>query len=152
MMTSVCPRRACILDAMAWVERGTGERAVWAGPEQEYSSDAPKDIPDRQAAPAAECTALTPERLQRLRDNLSWHPDPFNPAPVESLNYVPASNASAQHVIADGPYKVASYTPTRTIAFVRNPASLFFTLIFPLMVARRSPPHAKPGAAEHSES
>ena len=26
------------------------------------------------------------------------------------------------------------------------------TLIFPLMVARRSPPQAKPGAAEHSET
>jgi hypothetical protein len=26
---SVCGARACILDAMAWVERATGERAVW---------------------------------------------------------------------------------------------------------------------------
>ena len=48
--------------------------------------------------------------------------DPFNPAPVESLNYIPASAASQQHPIADGPYTVQSYTPTRTIVFVRNPA------------------------------
>ena len=48
--------------------------------------------------------------------------DPFYPAPVESLNYVPASSAAAQHTIADGPYQVQSYTPARSIVFVRNPA------------------------------
>ena len=48
--------------------------------------------------------------------------DPFNPAPVESLNYVPASSAAAQHTIADGPYQVQSYTPARSITYVRNPA------------------------------
>jgi peptide/nickel transport system substrate-binding protein len=48
--------------------------------------------------------------------------DPFYPAPVESLNYVPASAAAAQHTIADGPYQIQSYTPARSIVFVRNPA------------------------------
>jgi peptide/nickel transport system substrate-binding protein len=48
--------------------------------------------------------------------------DPFNPAPVESLNYIPASAASQQHPVSDGPYTVQSYTPTRSIVFVRNPA------------------------------
>jgi peptide/nickel transport system substrate-binding protein len=48
--------------------------------------------------------------------------DPFNPAPVESLNYIPATAASQQHPIADGPYTVQSYVPTRSIVFVRNPA------------------------------
>jgi peptide/nickel transport system substrate-binding protein len=48
--------------------------------------------------------------------------DPFNPAPVESLSYIPASAASQQHPIADGPYTVQSYVPTRSIVFVRNPA------------------------------
>jgi peptide/nickel transport system substrate-binding protein len=46
----------------------------------------------------------------------------FNPAPVESLNYVPASAAGQTHVIADGPYAVQSYTPARSITYVRNPA------------------------------
>jgi peptide/nickel transport system substrate-binding protein len=46
----------------------------------------------------------------------------FNPAPVESLNYVPASAAAQTHVIADGPYAVQSYTPARSITYVRNPA------------------------------
>ena len=45
----------------------------------------------------------------------------FDPAPVEFLNYLPASNALAQHTIADGPYEIQSYNPTRTINFVRNP-------------------------------
>jgi peptide/nickel transport system substrate-binding protein len=45
----------------------------------------------------------------------------FNPAPVESLQYVPASAASQQHPIADGPYTVQSYTPARNITYVRNP-------------------------------
>ena len=48
--------------------------------------------------------------------------DAFNPAPVEQLNYLPASAASQQHTIADGPYKVQTYTPTREIVYVRNPA------------------------------
>ena len=47
--------------------------------------------------------------------------DAFNPAPVESLNYVPASSAAQQHVYSDGPYEVQSYTPARQITFVRNP-------------------------------
>ena len=48
--------------------------------------------------------------------------NPFDPAPVESLNYVPASAAAQQHVYADGPYMVQSYTPARSIVYVRNPA------------------------------
>lgn len=44
-MTRVCHRRACILDALAWVERNTGERAAWAAPHQNFSFDVPKDIP-----------------------------------------------------------------------------------------------------------
>ena len=47
--------------------------------------------------------------------------DAFNPAPVESLQYLPASAQSQQHPIADGPYTVQSYTPARSIVFVRNP-------------------------------
>jgi peptide/nickel transport system substrate-binding protein len=47
---------------------------------------------------------------------------PFNPAPVESLNYIPGSASSQQHTIADGPYQVQTYTPTRQIVYVRNPA------------------------------
>jgi peptide/nickel transport system substrate-binding protein len=48
--------------------------------------------------------------------------DSFNPAPVESLNYLVASGPAGQHTIADGPYKVQSYVPTRSIVYVRNPA------------------------------
>jgi len=48
--------------------------------------------------------------------------DSFNPVPVEVLNYLPASGPEGQHTIADGPYKVQSYTPARSITYVRNPA------------------------------
>ncbi len=48
--------------------------------------------------------------------------DAFSPAPVESLKYIPGSAASQQHSIADGPYTIQSYTPTKKIVFVRNPA------------------------------
>ena len=41
---------------------------------------------------------------------------------MESLNYLTASGAEGQHIIADGPYKIQSYVPTRSIVFVRNPA------------------------------
>jgi peptide/nickel transport system substrate-binding protein len=47
---------------------------------------------------------------------------PFNPAPAESLNYVPASAASGQHMIADGPYQITSYVPAKLITYARNPA------------------------------
>jgi peptide/nickel transport system substrate-binding protein len=57
----------------------------------------------------------------------SYFPDmltlpPFNPAPPQILNYLPGSAAEAQNTISDGPYKVQSYTPTKKIVFVRNPA------------------------------
>jgi peptide/nickel transport system substrate-binding protein len=47
---------------------------------------------------------------------------PFAPAPVEMLNYLPASNALAQHTISDGPYQVSSYDPGVSITYMRNPA------------------------------
>jgi peptide/nickel transport system substrate-binding protein len=53
-------------------------------------------------------------------DNLLAMPA-FTPAPVEVLNYLPASAAYAQHTISDGPYEVQSYVPARSITFVRNP-------------------------------
>jgi peptide/nickel transport system substrate-binding protein len=46
---------------------------------------------------------------------------PFNPAPPASLDYLPASAASFQHTLADGPYEVKSYVPAKSIVFVRNP-------------------------------
>jgi peptide/nickel transport system substrate-binding protein len=45
----------------------------------------------------------------------------FDPAPVEYLNYLPASNDLAQHTISDGPYQVQTYDPAKSIDFVRNP-------------------------------
>ncbi len=48
--------------------------------------------------------------------------DSFAPAPVESEKYLPGSTESAQHMIADGPYQISSYVPTKSITFTRNPA------------------------------
>jgi len=47
---------------------------------------------------------------------------PFNPAPPASLDYLPASAASFQHTLSDGPYEVQSYVPLKSIVFIRNPA------------------------------
>ncbi|HZE14962.1 MAG TPA: ABC transporter substrate-binding protein, partial [Mycobacterium sp.] len=47
---------------------------------------------------------------------------PFNPAPVESLQSVPASANAWKTVMSDGPYKIQSYDPNKSIVFVRNPA------------------------------
>lgn len=47
---------------------------------------------------------------------------PFNPAPVESLASVPASANAWQTVMSDGPYKIQSYNPGKTIVFTRNPS------------------------------
>jgi peptide/nickel transport system substrate-binding protein len=45
----------------------------------------------------------------------------LSPAPVEYLDYLPASATLAQHTISDGPYEVQSYTPTKSIVYIRNP-------------------------------
>lgn len=45
-----------------------------------------------------------------------------SPAPVEYLSYVPASAQLAQHTVSDGPYEIQSYSPTKSIIYVRNPA------------------------------
>lgn len=37
----VCPTRHCILEAMAWVERGTGEQAHWSHAGNPWHADAP---------------------------------------------------------------------------------------------------------------
>src|SRR6516164_7689574 len=48
--------------------------------------------------------------------------DSWSPAPMESEKYLPGSAASAQHMIADGPYQITSYVPAKSIKFARNPA------------------------------
>ena len=48
--------------------------------------------------------------------------DSFSPAPIESEKYLPGSAASGQHMIADGPYQITSYVPTKSITLARNPA------------------------------
>ena len=45
---------------------------------------------------------------------------PFNPAPQEILQAVPDSNNVWQYVQSDGPYKIQSYDPGKSINFVRN--------------------------------
>jgi peptide/nickel transport system substrate-binding protein len=46
----------------------------------------------------------------------------FNPAPIESLNFLPGSVASETHQQADGPYEIKSYVAAKSIQLVRNPA------------------------------
>ena len=46
---------------------------------------------------------------------------PFNPAPQEILQALPNSANVWQYVYSDGPYKIQSYDPGKTITFVRNP-------------------------------
>lgn len=46
----------------------------------------------------------------------------FSPVPAEYDQYIPASAELAQHTIANGPYRITKYTPTREIVYGRNPA------------------------------
>ena len=48
----ICHRRACVLDALAWVERLTGEPAAWAGPHQDFRFEVPKDLSEPLPATA----------------------------------------------------------------------------------------------------
>ena len=45
---------------------------------------------------------------------------PWNPAPQEILQALPDSNNVWQYVYSDGPYKIQSYDPGKSIVFVRN--------------------------------
>jgi peptide/nickel transport system substrate-binding protein len=45
---------------------------------------------------------------------------PWNPAPKEILQALPDSNNVWQYVYSDGPYKIQSYDPGKSIVFVRN--------------------------------
>jgi peptide/nickel transport system substrate-binding protein len=62
-----------------------------------------------------------------LTQPASYFPDQltlsaFNPAPAESLDYLPGSVASETHQFADGPYEIKSYVAAKSIQLVRNPA------------------------------
>jgi peptide/nickel transport system substrate-binding protein len=46
----------------------------------------------------------------------------FSPAPVEALKYLPASTELGNNFPSDGPYKVDSWVPTKSINYSRNPA------------------------------
>ncbi len=48
---------------------------------------------------------------------------PFASArPVEADKYIPGSLDFDKHIVSDGPYKITSYVPNRSITLVRNPA------------------------------
>ena len=47
---------------------------------------------------------------------------PFNPAPKEILQALPDSATVWKYVQSDGPYKIQSYDPGKSIVFVRNPS------------------------------
>jgi len=46
----------------------------------------------------------------------------FSAAPVEALKYLPASTDLGNHFPSDGPYKVDSWVPTKSVSYSRNPA------------------------------
>jgi peptide/nickel transport system substrate-binding protein len=46
----------------------------------------------------------------------------LSPAPIESLDYLPAGTELGNHYPSDGPYKVDSWVPTKSIKYSRNPA------------------------------
>ena len=48
--------------------------------------------------------------------------DSWSPAPIESEKYLPGSAAAGANTIADGPYQITSYVPTKSITLARNPA------------------------------
>jgi len=46
---------------------------------------------------------------------------PFSAVPIEAEIGLPGSPAVYNHMYSDGPYEIASYTPAKSIKFVRNP-------------------------------
>jgi peptide/nickel transport system substrate-binding protein len=46
---------------------------------------------------------------------------PFSAVPIEAENALPGTPGVYNHMYSDGPYEIASYTPKKSIKFVRNP-------------------------------
>ena len=46
---------------------------------------------------------------------------PFSAVPIEAENGLPGTPAVYNHMYSDGPYEITSYTPKKSIKFVRNP-------------------------------
>ncbi len=46
---------------------------------------------------------------------------PFSAVPIEAENGLPATPTVYNHMYSDGPYEITSYTPKKSIKFVRNP-------------------------------
>ena len=46
---------------------------------------------------------------------------PFSAVPIEAESALPGSPGVYNHMYSDGPYEIASYTPKKSIMFVRNP-------------------------------
>ena len=46
---------------------------------------------------------------------------PFNAVPIEAENGLPGTPEVYGHMYSDGPYEITSYTPKKSIKFVRNP-------------------------------
>ena len=45
----------------------------------------------------------------------------FNATPIEAENGLPGTPAVYNHMYSDGPYEITSYTPKKSIKFMRNP-------------------------------
>jgi peptide/nickel transport system substrate-binding protein len=73
------------------------------------------------SAPSA--LTLQVKLVQPASDFLNMMAMPFTSArPVEYDKYIPNSLQLDQHSISDGPYKITSYVPTKTITLARNSA------------------------------
>lgn len=46
---------------------------------------------------------------------------PFSAVPIEAENALPGTPGVYDHMYSDGPYTISSYTPAKSIKFVRNP-------------------------------
>ena len=46
---------------------------------------------------------------------------PFSATPIEAENGLPGTPAVYSHMYSDGPYTISTYTPKKTLDFVRNP-------------------------------
>ncbi len=78
---------------------------------------------DISGVKALDATTVQFTLTQPASDFLNILALPFSsPAPVEYLNYLPASPDQATHTVSDGPYTITSYVPTKSISLARNPA------------------------------
>jgi peptide/nickel transport system substrate-binding protein len=108
-----------IVGMQSYCDPFLNDKSVQSSPSKIAAYEAAHDI---SGVTAPDNYTLQIKLTQRASDFLNLLAMTFASAvPVEYLKYVPGSNDQFRHLVSDGPYKVATFDPGKSILMTRNP-------------------------------